>query len=73
MIKHPRPGRVIAKGLGRLNGTRLVSRPIADEEMIIDERLCARLTEAMRPEVERLAPWMDPSFDGWGLLDRRPV
>jgi len=73
VIKHPRTGRVIAKGLGRLNGTRLVNRPIADEEMIIDERLRARLTEAMRPEVERLAPWMDPSFDGWGLLDRRPV
>jgi len=70
VIKHPRPGRVIAKGLGRLNGHRLVTRPIDDSEMVIEDDLRARLAEAMRPEVERLASWMGPSFDGWGLLTR---
>lgn len=67
VIKHPKAGRML-KGLHRLNGRALVSRPIRDEEMRIEEDLRERLTLAMRPDVERLAQWMDPTFDGWGLL-----
>ena len=49
--------------------TRLASRPITEEETHIDDDLRRRLEDRIRPDVERLSKYMDPSFTGWGLLD----
>ena len=56
----------------RLAHHRLNTRPITAEETAIGDDLRARLADLVRSDVERLREWMDPSFEGWGLLaDRR--
>lgn len=45
-------------------------RVITPEEIAIDVDLRRCLSDLVRPDVERLAQWMGPSFDGWGLLDK---
>lgn len=53
----------------RLARHRLNTRPIAAADVTIDDDLRRRLADLVRPDVERLKAWMDPPFDGWGLLD----
>lgn len=52
----------------RHNRSRLVTRAVRPEERVLDEDLRARLADVLRPDLERLRPWMGPDFDGWGLL-----
>lgn len=54
--------------LMRLAHHRLNTRVIDPRQVAIDDDLHKRLADLVRPDVERLAPWMDPPFDGWGLL-----
>jgi hypothetical protein len=49
----------------------VTSRPIEPEELAVDDDLRSRLVALLRDDVDRLRKWMDPSFDGWGLLDSR--
>jgi hypothetical protein len=46
------------------------SRPVHDDELVIDDDLRSRLADLVRDDVELLRRWMDPSFDGWGLLEQ---
>jgi hypothetical protein len=52
----------------RLARHRLNTRPIEPSAVAMDDDLRGRLSDLVRPDVERLARWMDPPFDGWGLL-----
>lgn len=53
----------------------LMTRPLSDRDLEIDEDLRRRLLDLVRPDVEALGRWMGPSFTGWGLLtpDMPPV
>lgn len=55
--------------LVRLSRHRLNTRAITTGELALDDDLRRRLADLVRPDVERLARWMDPSFTGWGLLE----
>ncbi|HEY7282279.1 MAG TPA: sulfotransferase domain-containing protein [Actinomycetota bacterium] len=59
--------------LRRLGSTRLMTRPIRPDEVAIDADLRQRLADVLRPDVERLRRWMEPSFTGWGLLGEQPA
>jgi hypothetical protein len=50
---------------GRLSPRWLDRRYLGLREM--SPELAADLTEQLRPEVERLRAYLDPSFDGWGI------
>jgi hypothetical protein len=63
--RYPRVRRVA----GALLGHPFLSKPIPPEAIHVSEGLRRRLADAVRPDVERLARWMGPSFTGWGLID----
>ena len=48
----------------------LLSRAIPPDAIRLSEDLRRQMADLVGPDVERLAPWMDPSFSGWGLLAR---
>jgi sulfotransferase family protein len=62
--------RFVPASVARLHGHPRLYRPITDEEVRINDDLRHRLQTVLRPDVERLATWMGPSFDGWGLLNQ---
>lgn len=64
------PGSVRRRMLQALRSS-VATRPIGAEELVVDDDLRSRLAALVRDDVDRLRKWMDPSFDGWGLLDAR--
>ncbi len=68
-IEHPGVARSVPPRFNSLQQRTLTTRVIHPDELVIDDDLRARMTDVLRSDVERLVPWMDPGFDGWGLLD----
>lgn len=52
-------------------GIRKVIRPLTSRRLedlaVISQSLERHLTDQLRDEVKRLYPYLDDSFDGWGL------
>jgi hypothetical protein len=53
----------------RHNRSKLATRPIREQERILDKEVRERLGDVLRNDLERLRAWMGPSFDAWGLLE----
>lgn len=52
----------------RLRTSDLATRPLSPADGAISDELRSRLRDLLRPDVERLRGYMDPGFDGWGML-----
>jgi hypothetical protein len=65
-------------GRGRSSGAgpkaaqlpRLLSRPLRPRDGEIGGEVRQRMLEWVRSDVERIAPYVGPDFDGWGMLPR---
>lgn len=51
------------------NRNKFMTRPIRADERQLTPSIQERMAEVLRSDVERLTQWMEPTFDGWGLLD----
>lgn len=69
LITHPRAARAVPRRVSWLQERALTTRAVRPDELMLTEDLRARLTDLIRYDVERLVPWMDAGFDGWGLLE----
>ncbi len=61
-------GRLVPDVVVRHNRSRLLTRPIRPDERTVDPDVRARLEDVLRPDLERLRPWLGDGDDGWGLL-----
>lgn len=55
----------------RRAASRLAFRSSERDDLVVPPDVEARLVEILRPSVERLRPYMDDDFDGWGIAPKR--